>query len=183
MRVDLNGIVGLGVVCKGNGGSAVELRDCITKVLVARFVGVADAPPRGPDHPESIYKCDLLRRCLPPTDEGRRRFLALMDELTGDIREEAITLRIVGGSADAFDIQAWASRVPTLLCPSAIETFPRHRWVNSLSSICQVALLTVHGVLVPAVLMFLRDRCAGGSVAPVLPAGSGAWGLSSESEQ
>lgn len=186
VQVELDGIICLGIVMRGNGGSAVELRDCIAKVLVSRFVGIVDAPPRGPEHPETLYKRDLLRQCLPVTDEGRMRFQYLMRELTGDIREHTITLKIVGGSAAAFDIQAWARSIAESLLPSAIETFPRHRWVNSLSRLCHVSLLTVHGVLAPAVMLFLSGGGCGGTVSAPSSApqpDTAAWCLSSDSQQ
>ena len=97
-------------------------------------------------------------------------------------------LTVVGGLA-RLDVRKWASRLSYLLLPSAVATFPRHRWVNSLQPLAQLVLLSVHNVLPGAGLLWLSSKLLGTAVPSFEGAASATraalpWDLSdSEDEQ
>ena len=115
---------------------------------------------------------------------GQQRFLQLSKELTGDIRDDSVILRVPGG-APAFDVPAWSRRVAKLLVPTAIETFPRHRWVNSLETLSELSLLVMHNMLVRAGCKWLsKSPLAPVRRRPMAGAACGAaWALSASEDE
>ena len=54
----------------------------------------------------------------------------------------------------------WCTEVAAALLPHMIEVLPRNRWVNSLTSFQDYAILTVHNILQRAGLRWL-DKLSG----------------------
>ena len=140
---DLTGVIAASLSMK-QGGAAADLRECLVLTLLDPEPNVVDAGPFPPTQSQNVHLGICLRQVLPGTDEGLRRAEELKRELTSDIRDSRITLRVPGGNVDTT---AWARRVAALLLPSAIPVFPRQRWCNSLNEICACAFLCgVHDV-------------------------------------
>jgi len=151
---DLSGAVAVGLYMK-QSGQARSMRRCIADTLFHGVDNVIDAPPLEPHHESRIFLDGLLCLCLPNSECGRSRHEQLMEELSGDVRQDAIVLRVPGSGADGFDLttwlRGWAARVARLLLPCAISVFPNHRWVNSLGTLSELSLLGgVHNVLTKA---------------------------------
>ena len=120
---DLSGVIAASLSMK-QCGAAADLRECLVLTLLDPEPNVVDADPLPPTHPQNVYLGLCLRQVLPGTDDGLRRAEELKRELTSDIRDSRITLRVPGGNVDTT---AWARRVAALLLPSAIPVFPRQR--------------------------------------------------------
>ena len=151
---DLSGAVAVGLYMK-QSGQARSMRRCIADTLFHGVDNVIDAPPLEPHHESRIFLDGLLCLCLPNSECGRSRHEQLMEEFSGDVRQDAIVLRVPGSGADGFDLttwlRGWAARVARLLLPCAISVFPNHRWVNSLGTLSELSLLGgVHNVLTKA---------------------------------
>ena len=181
---DVSGGVAMTLYMRVSGQPAA-FRKCVAHTLLELVAGILDAHPHPPEHPASVYRDTYLRLCLPP--RGEQRFIELSKELTGDIREDSIILRVPGGEA-AFDVCAWSERVAKLLVPSAIDVFARHRWCNSLETWSELALVSIHNILVRAGCKWL----SGTPLAPVIrrpsaaapAADSGcAWALSASEDE
>ena len=151
---DISGQVAMSMVMD-SAGLLQDFVMCIAQALQMKVLEILNLPPLPETHPQNVYLDALLKQCLPGTDEGVRRADKLKELLTSDVRESVIRLRVVGGD---LDVQAWSLRVAELLVPSCIRLFPRHRWCNSLASVANYSLLSVHDVLMPATLLWLGDK-------------------------
>ena len=151
---DISGAIAVGLYMK-TCGQVGSFRRCIADSLFHAVSDVLDGPPLPPEHESRVYLDGLLRVCLSNNEAGASRHEQLMAGLSGDVRQDAIVLRVPGSGAPGFDqsawLRTWASRVSRLLLPSSIPVFPNHRWVNSLATLSELALLGgVHNVLVQA---------------------------------
>ena len=145
----VSGIIAVALSMRA-GDAVAKLRAEVAAVLVAN---VKVYPSRGPDpDDEHIQHRDaLLDLLLPATPAGEKRRRVLQELLTGDIRHPFIAWHTLE-SAPSVDV--WATRVAAALVPTGggVRMFPRHRWMNSLQSVSDCALLAnVHGVLLQAI--------------------------------
>ena len=146
-----------------------------------------DAPRPGLGSSRIAYRDEVLALCLPQDAINRdARVLELKMLLTGDLTTDEIDWHVPGVLEP--DVCDWAGRVARALYPTAIETFPNHRWVSSLTFLAEHAVLAVTHNLLHRVgtlwLARLQSTCPDTTALPAQKLALEDWVLSeSDGEQ
>ena len=129
------------------------------QALKQNVVVRAGAVPPSSSSTEVQYRDGVLALCLPNTRAGRKRRAVLEANLRGNIQEKRVELFWEGHRNDVpsdADVQKWAQATARALMPNAHKVFARSRWVTSLDTIADQALLaSVHSLLQQAIPVWL----------------------------
>ena len=136
----ITGIIAVALAMKP-GGTIQKLRRVLAEVLF-HTVQIVNAPAL--EAPSRKYLHALLDLILPDSVQGRHRRHELQFLFTSDVSRDEIVWHSPGLLVQKW---TWATRGAFALIPHKCEVFQRHRWVNSLGPVPDLALVfNVHNL-------------------------------------